>query len=148
LSAAADVALVFGFADRLKAHAVEVGERELREFGGEPVDWVSSVYFSQAWYVFLLAAIAILSVAAVALLRALRRGNQAGRIGLIVISAIAIFWAVLPCFEPGFEAPADLTPWLLGVMAVKRLGYLGLGIATLVLLVMPAAQAFTKPRLT
>lgn len=146
LSAIADVALVLGFSDRLKAHAIEVGERELREYGGEPMDWASSVSFSQAFYWIILVFIAILSTIAVLALRLLKRGNEAGRIGLIAISGTAIFWAVIPCFDIAFDAPDDLAPLLIGVSILKRLGYLGLGIAVLLLLVFPAARDYTKAR--
>lgn len=145
-SAIADVALLLGFADRLKAYAVEVGERELREYGGEPADWASSVSFSQAWYWIILVFMVGLATIALLALRLLKRGNEAGRIGLIVISGIAICWAVMPCFDMAFEAPDDLSPLLIGVSVLKRLGYLGFGLAVLLLLVFPAARDFTKAR--
>ena len=72
----------------------------------------------------------------------LKRGNESGRIGLLVVSALAVVWALVP-FDLAFVAPDGATPLLTVVMVVKRLGYLGLGAATLVLLLGPAARSFT-----
>lgn len=104
------------------------------------------VSFSQVRYWIVLVSMVGLATIARLALRLLKRGNEAGRIALIAISGIAIFWAVTPCFDMSFEAPDDLSPLLIGASVLKRLGYLGFGLAVLLLLVFPAARDFTKAR--
>jgi len=144
LTAVLDVALVFGFEDRLKAHARAVGEREVRDFGVEPVDWESSVSFSQDWLVTVLLSMVLAAAAALACIRLLKRGNEFGRIGLAVVSIAAAGWATMLCFDVALEPPPDLASLFIAVTVLKRLGYLGLGVATLVLLMLPASRAFTR----
>lgn len=146
LTAIADVVLVFAFSDRLKAHAVEVGEREVREFGVEPSDWASGVLFTQFWHVAALVLIGLAAAVAVLSIRFLKQGNQVGRVALIVVSAAAVVWALVPCFEVAGDPPPGLQALFLTVAVVKRLGYLAFGGATLAFLLAPSVHVFTQPR--
>jgi hypothetical protein len=146
LTALTDVALVFGFSDALKAHAVKVGEREVAEFGTEPADWESEVLFTQSWYIGAAVLIGIAAVLALMSIRFLKRANQPGRVGLIVVSALAMAWALVPCFDVAFEPPPALAGLFVAVSVWKRLGCLALAAPTLILLLTPSARVFTQAR--
>lgn len=102
------------------------------------------VYLTQAIFVIVLLVMAFLAVLASLAIRALKSGAELGRLGLIAVSGVAAVWAVMSCFDLATGAPAGLEPLLITVSALKRLGYLGLGAAVLILLVMPASRAFTR----
>lgn len=105
------------------------------------------MYFAQTWYVLVLALLTLCAAVALLAIHVLKRGNETGRWALIVLSAVAIAWALTPCFDMATESPPRLMPLLIAVSVVKRLGYIGLGLATLLSLLQPSARAFTQPTL-
>jgi hypothetical protein len=132
VTALSDAVLTFALEDRLKARAVEPADQEI------------GAHFTQAIFVIMLLVMVLLAALGFMAIRTLKRGDEVGRIGLIAVSAVAAVWAVMPCFDLASQAPPGLEPLLITMSGLKRLVYLGLGAAVLVLLLMPASRAFTR----
>ncbi|MBV1854940.1 hypothetical protein [Catellatospora tritici] len=142
LSTAAEMVLTVVNADTLTAIQSAQDAEEARHTG-EPVgqSLLGGVEFVRLWTLGEIAVTVVGLVAALAYARALRRGESAGRTGLLTLSGLCLAWALCPFLTP-LTALADARGFAIVLPVLLLLEHavvLSLAIVVVVLLVVPAS---------
>lgn len=151
LAATADLIVAVVFDDQIMAAAERAVSAEEERITGQPeVDAAAGVAtFAKGWAIGILVLAIVLGTVAVVLAGEIRRGSGHARIGLLVLSGLVIGWSACPCGPPTLSLTDPGTHVLggtvLALWVLQRTAIFALTVAVLVLLLLPAANAYFRP---